>query len=364
MGWQEELRRLDAELADGKITHDQHRRLRDELLASASGGAMASPRVSPLRRSETAWRSTNPGHEPRPAQAPEPPAPEPAPAEAPKRQSPAAALLDNGRPTTAPSPADHRRTESMAYPALDQPTQVLRPVPALPPLTPSRQRMPASGGPAATAPHTPSRGSGQKPTWIFISLGVLLVLALIIGGAWWLGRDGGDSGGSAAQPGTNAIPGDSAEVALEDRLPALPGTASANNSTLSIDKGVELDLYPEQAAATFREHDATKVIHRGSTEGDRSYFLLVIPTPDANSAQALADDMRGLATSSGYAQLDATQPALSTESGDRRMHMSWYASNETAVNIWVSQPREGDRRALTAELNRTIDSLGAVLPPG
>lgn len=362
MGWQEELRRLDAELADGQITHDQHRRLRDELLASASGGAMASPRASPLQRGEqaaaTAWRSTNPGSEPRPAATPTTD-PAPTPTEPPaRRRSPASALLENGRPTTAPSPADHRRTESVPYPLLDQPTQRLRPVPAVPPLMPSGRRVPPRTPPA----RTPGNPRGQKPTWLFISLGVLLVLALIIGGAWWLGRAEDNAGGPSGQPEADQLPGTSAEVALADRLPALPGEPSPENSTLSIDKGAELDLYPAQVADAFREHGATEVIHRGSADGETAYFLLVVPTPEPANAQALVDTMRTLAKSSGYRQIEADQPAVSTESGGRRRNMSWYASGATAVNIWVSQPRTGNQSALVSELDRTINSLGSVLP--
>lgn len=247
----------------------------------------------------------------------------------------------------------------MPYPLLDQPTQILSPVPALPPLAPSGRRPPRLQQPRPAR----SEPRGQRTSWIFISLGVLLVLALIIGGAWWLGRGDDDSGGTAAQPSTSTAPDNSVEVALADRLPTLPGNASPNNSTLAIDKGVELDLYPEKAAAIFQEHGATEVIHRGSTDGDTSYFLLVISTPDADSAKALAGDMRDLGTSSGYERLDAAQPALSTESGDRSMHLSWYTSGKSAVNVWVSQPRDGDQAALTGELNRTIDSLKSVLPP-
>jgi len=50
MGWQEELRRLDVELANGRITHENHRKQRDELLAAASAGVDPSPVASPLRR--------------------------------------------------------------------------------------------------------------------------------------------------------------------------------------------------------------------------------------------------------------------------------------------------------------------------
>ncbi|MET9627491.1 SHOCT domain-containing protein [Lentzea sp. NPDC006480] len=43
MTWQEELSRLDAVLASGKISADEYRRRRDEILAGSAGGAAAAP---------------------------------------------------------------------------------------------------------------------------------------------------------------------------------------------------------------------------------------------------------------------------------------------------------------------------------
>ena len=66
MSWQEELRRLDAELAGGRITRHEHRKQRDELLAAASGGAAPSPVAAPLvpvgtQPGVSRWQSSNPG---------------------------------------------------------------------------------------------------------------------------------------------------------------------------------------------------------------------------------------------------------------------------------------------------------------
>ena len=68
MSWQEDLRRLDAELANGTITQHQHRKMRDELLAVASGGGAPAPVASPLTRADSKqapqWQSTNPAQDP------------------------------------------------------------------------------------------------------------------------------------------------------------------------------------------------------------------------------------------------------------------------------------------------------------
>ena len=64
MSWQDDLRRLDADLAAGRIEPAAHRKQRDELLAQASGSTVPSPVPSPLRRPATAWHSTNPAAQP------------------------------------------------------------------------------------------------------------------------------------------------------------------------------------------------------------------------------------------------------------------------------------------------------------
>src|SRR5690349_10803482 len=96
MNWQEELRRLDAELAAGTITRHEHRKQRDELLAAVSGGGITSPVAAPLGQAgvhpgPSGWQSANPGRSagpppntPEPAAPrqpePEPPRPDPKPA--------------------------------------------------------------------------------------------------------------------------------------------------------------------------------------------------------------------------------------------------------------------------------------------
>jgi hypothetical protein len=377
MGWQEELRRLDAELADGHITHNQHRRLRDELLASASGGAMPSPRASPLQRREQAgasvWRSTNPGSESRPAE--ERPAaasaPESAPALTPtepptRHRYPAWALLESGRPTTAPSPADHRRTESLPHPLLDQPTQQLRPVPAVPPLVPLRGRVPLQAVPART-PATPQR---QKPTWLFISLGVLLVLGLIIAGAWWLGSfTDGAVGGEETR---NAAGAPTIEPALEDRLPVLPGEQNSANSTMSVERGLELKLYSAEDAAVMKTSGAEDVVYRNSTtgaDGTDTFTILIIRTNGPEQAARITTQMRNSLTNLGAVPVAPVETAalgvpLTVSSAAGRLAATWYVSGTNAVGVATSQAPGDDKQELRLRFDRTLGAVDEVLPRG
>ncbi|SFP88829.1 hypothetical protein SAMN05421810_103753 [Amycolatopsis arida] len=346
MGWQEELRRLDAELAEGSITHEQHRRLRDELLAAASGGGTASPVAQPLHRInfDGPWRSTNPGLAPQPTQEPPP------------VESTSAALLASGRPTTAPSPADDRPTEILRYPRPFPPPAAARPPLGPPPPGfhhPAGPRpYPAPGGP-------PSPQNRTKPTWLFLALGVLLVLALVVGATWWLsnGTNAPDGGG----------PGEAQAAApkrpdLESRLPALPGAADANSSIMSVEKGAELDLYPIQAVPVFQQHGATEVAYRGAHDSeDHGYFVLAMPTSSPADARQVVDYLFRGALSGGFTA-EADGATVTGTKRDRRMRGTWYASGAVAVTIWVSQPSTEDETVLRERFDNTVTALRNALP--
>ncbi|WP_020668969.1 hypothetical protein [Amycolatopsis nigrescens] len=385
MGWQDELRRLDIELANGTITQHQHRKMRDELLAAASGGGTPSPVASPLQRknenqpakpAKSNWQSAAPVR-PSPVQqavAAQQAAPateraeqaEPAKAtSAAPKQTASAALLATSRPTTAPSPADERATERMPYPRLDGPT-VVRPA-VRPPAPPVRQQpLPSATTPLNFPPAddpAPSQRDRRKPTWLFLGLGVLLVLAMILGATWWLGSDRDENPGSspsAAPP--PAVSQDPPAAALEERLPALPGIANKDNSTVAISKGVELGLYPNASARTFTEHGASQVIYRASSDGPSAYFVLVIPTKSPDSAKAVVDSMRTLSLASGFTRSAGDQNTMTGAINDRRMDGTWYPSGEYAVNVWVSQPTKADKNALAPRLEQTLAAFRAVLP--
>lgn len=386
MSWQDDLRRLDDKLAAGQLTHEEHRKMRDELLASVSGGSAASPVVSPLRRPTVRPPQPVPHpaqstpHAPRPSQAPQtqswnsrpaPPAPEP-PAETvviPPAKATATSLLATERQTTAPSPADHRTTDSMPYPRRDTAAMPLTPAPpyAEPPeLVAQTQEY----RPAAPFPHP--RRDRRKPTWLFLSVGVLLVLAVIITGTVWVSRNTDNAAAppptpSAAPSGTPApvqSTGTPAPppVSLESELPTLPGTPSINNSTMTLAKGAELNLYPQESVRTFTAAGSTEVACRVSTDGSDAYFVLAFPTKSPANAQAITGYLSSGAVSGGFHKTSDSRFTAVGDNAGRSMKGTWYVSGDVAVTLWVSQPSSGQQTALSDKFDRTLSALQLTLP--
>ncbi|MFD4251796.1 hypothetical protein ACFWQL_18850 [Amycolatopsis thermoflava] len=280
-------------------------------------------------------------------------------------QSISAQLLATKKPTSAPSPADERATDSMRFPSIeDAPTVVTNPVPPparpLPSMTPPPplhgpgQQLPFDAAPVLQAP--PKR----KPTWLFITLGVVVVVAMVAAGVWFL-RDNTTT--TTAGPTTSAV---NSPEAVEARLPTLPGTPSTNNGTLTVEQGIDLKLYSREEGQLFRDNGANQVIFRGSSQGPQGYLVLVIP---ASSPTAAASITRGLYEHSLTAGLQ-TVPSGSTDAkavtgsnSAGQMSGTWYTSGSYAVAIWVSQGLDGDPNSLTERLAQTKTSLATALPP-
>ncbi|MTD58326.1 hypothetical protein [Amycolatopsis pithecellobii] len=326
MTWQEDLRRLDMQLASGEISLREHRKQREELLAAASGGFSPSPVTAPVIAQQPPGRS--------------------------------AALLASDRPTSAPSPADERSTESMRHPTIhDLPTVVTPAIGPLPGLQPSKQQVP----PLPTRPNRPSR---HRPTWLFLALGVLLVLLMIIGATWFLGVRDKPAPATGAAPVTPSTTPSVPVVPIEQRVPALPGVPETGNAMVSVDQGAQRGLYPAQAAQFFAENEVTEIVYRGSSLNNERYFLLVVHAADAAKAKKVADYMRSGALSTGFVPLPADSSVLSGTRSGRLMNGTWYSSGDLAVILWLSQPAAAARAAqLKQHLDRTKAELTAALPP-
>ncbi|OLZ59788.1 hypothetical protein [Amycolatopsis keratiniphila] len=374
MSWQDELRQLDVELASGRIGHAEHRRKRDELLAEASGGTMPSPVPSPLRRPGGTWHSTNPAARPveppavtvqQPYQQTQPVYTPPPAAEEPAKKAAIPRIADHK--TTAPSPADINPTVYLRAEPPPVKGRPSAPVPnrPLPPLAPEPS-------PRHYAPTEDYAVVGKrKPTWLFIGAGVLVVLALIIGGTLWLGSSQPSNVAeqpSVAQPPADLTPSgrpDSAQTPLEDRLPALPGTPSKDNSTMSVAKGVELNFYSKAAGDYLASKNVASVTYKGSNEGTNSYLVLVIPANDAKDAAAIVKYFRENSINAGLReQRVGDRLALVGANKNGQLSGIGYVSGTMAVTTWVSQPLGGDPQALDTRLEQTLTSLDTVLPVG
>ncbi|KDN16801.1 hypothetical protein [Amycolatopsis rifamycinica] len=373
MSWQDDLRRLDADLAAGRIEPAAHRKQRDELLAQASGSTVASPVPSPLRRPATAWQSKNPAapgavppqrqetpsSPPNYQPPPRPPVHPPAPAPPWKRTGTGVPAVADHL-TTAPSPADITPTRYLRVegPLPDRP-QLSR----FPPTHPGGE--PVAPGPAPQVPDEPgkhrwdeSAGGRRRPAWLFVALGVFVVLAMIAGVTMWLG-----SGSDQATPATapSSAPEAVRTPPLDERVPQMPGKQNPNNSTMSIAKGLELGLYPASTADLLNANGASKVIYRGAADGGVSYLVLVVPTSSPANAQAVVEKLYQDALAGGFRSVQSALRTVSGRDGDTFLNTTWYGSGSNVVSIGIAEPDRG-QAGLSSELDKAVDALEAVLP--
>lgn len=259
----------------------------------------------------------------------------------------ATALLHTPWQTTAPSPAD---TE------LTGPLWAIRDV-TDPPLVPQ----PSEGGPAVR------ESRGAVPTWLMLTLAVIVAVGAVGGGAWFFTATGHDPAGSQDEVAGSY----QRDPTLADRLPRLPGRQNPQNATMTVDRGASLGLYRKADARAMKENGADEIIYRNSTDGEKRtnvYTLITIPTPSADNAENLTDQL----THSGLTQGFTTAPlpdhdgirVLNRTEGPSRLSVVWYVSGRTTVGVGVAQARGDNENELRARLIQTLKSVKAVLPIG
>jgi len=351
VSWQEDLRRIDADLAAGKLSKEQYAVKREELLAEAS--------------------SATPGTAGQEAQRPADAAPKGS------RQVPAKDLLTTDRPTTAPSPADENSTDSMPHPR-PQPVQqpvAVQPGDVPPPVPAARPYRINDLPPREPPPH--DQHNGAALTWLFLGLGLLLVVGLIAAGVWWLAVD--DSDDSAAPPpaptsdpaGSPPPTTTTGKPELIDRLPELPGVLNRNSGTFSAAEGAERKLYGNDEALLLEQQGVEKVTWKGSSrragKAEMAYVVLVAHNASARKAESTAKALRSLSKSRvpaaeglpGYKQL----PTFRRISEQSNVYRVIYTSGSRTVRVGVVQSPGTDAKRLTAELTDLLKQITAELPP-
>lgn len=269
MSWQEELRRLDAQLTAGALTEAEHRRKRDEVLAEASSGGdtgdvgdsgdgTGTADSQPARGAgspEAAGSATPHGTNtsanapagqtgPQSSDGPKWAAANPA-AAAQLRASTDSTDVRSGGASPASSRSDSAQspsTKPAPTPLSHAPSTARRaPAPLFVPHTPANGA--GSFGSSGFSQASSSFGSGRsfasgsafdsgetpsdhtsaasqasaypdfsvptkkrKRAWIVVPLVILVVLGGVIGGAWWLGTSGNDSAAPAPTSGSSADP--------------------------------------------------------------------------------------------------------------------------------------------------------------
>jgi hypothetical protein len=259
--------------------------------------------------------------------------------------------------TTAPSPADITPTRYLA-------------VEGSVGIPPASRFPPIDAGGASPAEEAEERGRHRwnnprgRPTWLFLGLGVLVVLVMVVGATMWLGSDDeptGRASGPVAPPSTSAS---GLLGGVEDRLPKLPGTQNSDNSTMSLDRAVELGVFAKPTAEVLRRNGGSEVVFRGSAVDAGSNLVMVVPMPGPANAEAAVEALYSSALTNGF---DAVQSDLRTAvatTGDTQVRATWYTSGGMVVNVGVSQTQKLGDEALTARLGQVLQDLRAVLPPG
>jgi hypothetical protein len=332
---------------------------------------------------------SEPISEPRPV--PKPPTPAERPwmrkPQSPKTHPPGGIPLLPDHMTTAPSPADITPTR---YLRVDGPGAHQTTPSRFPPVVPEAGSAPPPDPPEpdARGKHrwehlgTDAEGTGRRPAWLFLTLGVVLVLALVVGGTYWLGtRNDGPSDVALPPVPTSPVPTFSVpsatnnavdpSVSLEQRLPALPGKPNTSNSTMSIDKALEAKVITAADASQIRRNNAKEIIFRASSDAGKprdGNLMMAIPTLSVFDAKHLA---AGLRQNLSGAKLAATRlgptedDLMYTQRGsDNWVGILWYASGAVVVGIGVSQAGTADSAGLRSRLKAIQESVTAVLPPG
>ncbi|MGH3467880.1 MAG: hypothetical protein ACRDQF_09155 [Thermocrispum sp.] len=347
MSWQEALRRIDGDLAAGKLSKEQYALRREELLAHASSTPTATAQQAPITLK----------------------IPPDVPVAA-RPSVPAKDLLTTDRQTTAPSPADERSTDSMPHPR--RATQVtvaeaVRPQdlpPPVPPQTTPRPTRPRPPEPARHEPPPVNRHRGSAPTVAFLVTGVVLVLALIGGGLWWLTSD--DDTRNAAQPPPSATTTAASEFAMMDRLPELPGALHLDSGTVPVTDVA--DLYGAEEAAALRRNGVREATWKASARQadgiETSYVILIAHAP----AQPTASKAAGSLQQVGRKYAESVKPidglrTFRLQTGNSRLYFAVYHSDRFAVHVSVHEAPRGQERETRAKLKELLRSVTETLVP-
>ncbi|PKV92860.1 hypothetical protein ATK30_3690 [Amycolatopsis echigonensis] len=293
------------------------------------------------------WASTNPA-----MPAPEPPAVESflnsaAASSSAEKTQPAfshtpGTPFSTDRPTTAPSPAD------------DRPTAVFGAIPVNG-NQPEPRRLWEDDA-------KPRRG---KPTWLFLSLAVLVVLALVVGGIWFLGTKK-DSNDSATPPPAASSAPNTQPASLEDKLPTLPGTPNPENSTMALDKAVQAKAVSDADANLMRAAGADQLVYHAYAGTDGGTTLIAVPTPSKAQAGQLVQGLRQNLVTGGFDSSPlgpaATDLLYTGSSPAGRVMAFWYTSGGVSVGIGVSGPVGQDPAALRSRMEEIRAKVAAALP--
>lgn len=408
MSWQEELRRLDEELAAGQLSADEYRTRRDQVLSSAVGvqdqqppqapspNADATQVIAPVsppggipqaqpsqggdaeRTQAVSWQAQQQARPGDPnATAYVPPA---------QQQQPFSPPGGFAPPPQQPGADDNpERTQVVRNTGEYQPNYQGYSQQA-PPAQPGWNQVPPGaavppwGAEDAGAPHDPNdlswmrqgpesyfetkSGSGKKKV---ISIVAAVLVVLLAGFAiWWFGLRG-DSGQVAQQttgnnptsaaPSTTPPPPSVAPT----RVPPMPGKASEKNGTMSVDDAVSKEFLNAAEAASIKSAGSAYVTCQASSNTPFDYSVLLVNTKSVADATKLAQSLKpaadtGLQPVADHAGLPNSVTVYKAVLSDHTTYRAVYVSGAAVLRVDVNQAPATDT-AVTKEFEGVMKAM-------
>jgi hypothetical protein len=394
VSWQEDLRRLDEELASGRLSADDYRARRDQVLSSAVTPA-AQPTRDNLGDEETATQIIEPVSPPHAVPQPQG---QPQPQDSSDATQVVSAADTVGERTQVvptwqtrpPSPAGGFPQPQQHGPASPRggfapPQQEERAWNApqedvsppwggseFPPLAPSRSPEWVAQGPE-TFQTVPSSGKGRKITFSIIGFVVLAGLGFAI---WALFvKDGG--GTTVADPTTSQQPAPTTTSLPEppaakpepaDNNTALitpPGTARVGGGEFDLSALKHNKLLPDSVVQALQQGGMTKGLLKTSTAGGSTIGLFALSLPDPQGAAAVAREYAntqrtgGLPANTGLSMKGVPVFSTPVDTKDAVFRAVYVLYNRVVI-VETFGP---DRAAVQEQFQQLLNSQVQLAPP-
>ncbi|CRK60785.1 hypothetical protein [Alloactinosynnema sp. L-07] len=407
MSWQEELRSLDEELATGRLSADEYRVRRDNILSSAAGTATPTPVAPPPNPSEQT-QAIRPVTLPPPVSADNPDKTQIVNIGDGERTQVVGSdrtQAVGGWQTARPNPGDAERTQVVPGVPGQQQMGGMMPRPAPNPYAqpnPWHQQQDEISPPWAGS-EFPPMAAGGSPDWIrqgpevfdsgssgggkkalIIGL-VVLVLAGLGAGGYFLFRPKNEAGGqtptntSSAEPAptttTKPKPTDPNVAAFEE-LPGPPASTQQLGEVTEVARLVEMKLVDQPEATLITAAGITKVpwksaVRKAPEDGPTPDAMntVVIPTKSEADAQKLLADLRAYQESVGLIYiadpLPNMPPTIIFEKkvvAEFAIYRGLYVSGNNVVRITTVQTPLSNEASLSGSYRNQTEAVLKAFP--
>lgn len=317
--WQDELQKLDNELASGRISADDYRRRRDEVLSGSAGGGPAAGQPQQGGPFAPAFK-----WEAKPPTTP---------------TADATQVVNVQKQNPSPNPDATQVVSGGQRPADAERTQFVAPI--APPPGPGgwgqpgpQQHQQASSPPPwvsgdfdqinqpAGWSHGPEvfdeSSGGGKGKIIGIVLAVVLLAGLGFGAYWFWGRGGGDNN---AVQNSSTSPTSTTPSTPPDPLPAgkLPGKVSVNKQVKDFTPVPNLKYLLDSEILAYKTAgaDKTKLVQFTLDNGSKG-ILLIVEAGDASQAKTAAKELNDIQVNNGMVESTDTPNGVLVSSVDAK----------------------------------------------